>query len=1023
MAIAMRVGLAAILFAALTFAGALPPVASSERTPPHAPAATPPYDVQPWFLGDSWTYFTTILTGSPDGSTTRARLNLTLQVAEVRSVTVGSLTYTAYNVTSNGTALVDGRLSLTGPGANPFQVGGPSGGWAWFDRSNLAAVAVNQTADMSGTVTVGIFDFPLTLNVTTTVRNTPALEDFDFPLELGDAWSFDGRANTTGFARADVSGFGTTTRDLSGEGNLSFRAWFNGTSDVGAFAGAARVHAVAPGGNTTDRWYHPGPKNFVKMETHDVRGPNDYFHQWTNLTAYSLVAPSPWPGSIVLSPPRVNPGGWLGASGLAMPDEDLVVAVPATGDAYAVRADGAGVWSLTFRAPTVDDFTPANADVGSHGVLVEPAASPAGWNATTLQLILPDLYVGSGDLAVVNPTPLPGQSVDLNGTVHASSAVGVSNSFNVSFSVDGVEIFRTTIPQLNAGGSATRSTTWIATTSGLHTVAFTADPDGEIPETEEANNTATTVVFVRGPDLSPWNITIVADSNATYVDPSAAGFVSAPVQARLGGTVTITFEAASVGDADVPAPFEVEVVETQGLRGPLIPGWRFSANTTMPVPPGTTAGPWTASWAVPGGVGVYHLNVTADAAGQVPESHESNNTFVVVVTVAGPDFRIASVAAPPKVTAGASIPIPVDIRNDGQRDAAGTIPFAAFEGMSPTPFFTANVPALAVGGTHTVVVSWTSPSPAVPSNLRFVADPADLIEEMDEANNEASATVDVRDPPITQIAWSGPNVTTPSLFVTPAATFALTALDRSDEGLATWYRIDGGADAAYATSFSIAMEGPHVVEYWSMDNLGGEEPVRSLAVTVDGSPPDSAINAWNRTGDRVTISLSATDAPTNAHVGVAYIEYRVDDDQNWTTYAGAFEVIGYGIHNVTYRAVDRLGHAEAEKTLPLTIPRAPAPAANLKPFLAAAFATVLFAAGLLGDRRRSWSLGSPRGVATLFALAEIGTGGASTASPALAVPGTGLGLAVDLVLLVVGLFAVAYLRRPRASEAPAGTDK
>jgi hypothetical protein len=156
-------------------------------------------------------------------------------------------------------------------------------------------VAVNQTTNQTGTIQVGIFTFPVTIDASATIRNLPALEEFDFPLEFGDAWSFDGVSNSTGVAVITAGPLGSTTQDLSGEANASYRAWFNATDDAivpaGTFLGAARVRSVAPDGNATERWFHPDAKNLVKSEVHHQSAPNDYFHLWTNLTAISLVAP------------------------------------------------------------------------------------------------------------------------------------------------------------------------------------------------------------------------------------------------------------------------------------------------------------------------------------------------------------------------------------------------------------------------------------------------------------------------------------------------------------------------------------------------------------------------------------------------------------------------------------------------------------------------------------------------------------------------------------------------------------
>ena len=998
--------------------------------PPVRPAATPPYDIAPWSVGDWWTYDTRVITASPDGTRTNTRLQVNDTVRATETVTVLGTTYTAYNSTVNGTATSNGQLVL---GGNPaqYQASGPLNGWILNDRSDLALIAENQTTRMQGTIQYLIFTFRLWMNATTTARHGPAQEDLDFPLELGDAWSYGGILNTTGFIEyfSDALGGYGGMQSLANEGNASLQSWFNTTQSrpvpAGTFPDAAWIHSDT-GGGTVDRWYDPAVRNYVAAEIHDVNGPNNYTHVWLNLTGYGL-APAPWPGTISLNPKRVDPGGQVVANGSALPNEDLFVRIPAIGAMYPVQSDATGAWSYAFRAPSVDDYTPSNADVGSHGVLIEPAAASPGSNVTTLQLILPDLYTGPGDLVLSDPTPSMGVNVTVNGTVHAGTAVGVSSPFDVSFTVDGGEIGRSTCSGLAADGMQTFSISWTPS-PGSHTVAFVADPDRQVREADEANNTAWWPVFVTGPDLAPMDVVIASDANVTYPDPFAVGGVSAPVQARLGATINVTFQVANVGTANVTANSTIAVVETAVLRGPPVRPRILEATAVAPLAPGARGGPWTASWPVPAWPGVYYLNVTVDADAQVAESSESNNTFVIVVNVSGPDYRIAWVDVPAKVTTDSVHQINVTVRNDGDLAADRSVTLAAYAGMASLPFATATIPPLAVAEAVTATLSWTAPSVAGNMTLRFVVDSTNVLDEMVETNNDATATVDVRWPPITQIAVGGRNVTTTALFVTSTATFVLTATDRSDTGVTTWFRIDAGSAVAYAGPFSIPTEGPHTIAYWSVDNLGGREANRTFAVSVDDSPPTTRATAPEPTGDRRTVTLNATDdrAPLTG-VGVAYTQYRIDDG-NWTDYTGPFTVQGYGDHTITVRSVDLLGHVEPDQRFSLTITRI-SPAVNLKPLLAAVFAAVLLAAGLVLGRRKRWSVASPRGLGVAFAVVEGATGVASAATGALAVPPLGAGLAVDLAIFLAGLAGILLVARrgppPTEPAEPvgAGTDK
>ena len=975
-------------------------------------------------MGDTWSYRVQIRAADPSGLTTNALLRLNYTVSGSETVTFRGRTYSAYNSTISGSMTASGVI----PPATYSVSSNNVSGWALSDRSNLARIAEHQMVYASGSVGVIIF-FPLWMNTTTTSFHGPAEEDYDFPLELGDEWSYQGVTNTTGFLEffTTAPGGGGGRQDLANDSVVDVRSWFNTTGPAnvpaGAFSDSARIHSASNDG-TVDRWYHPDVRNFVRMESHSVNGPNDYVHTWTNLTGYAPASPVPWPGTIRLSPQKISPGGWLAGNGTANPGEDLLVSIPATGATYRVTADPSGSWSLLLQAPLVNDQTPANADAGSHGILVEPATSPPGWNVSTLQLILPDLRADPADLVLSDSTPAVGVPVDVNATLRVATVIDVSSSFDVTFSIDGSEVSRTTLANVSAGTATTLGVSWTPT-AGTHVIAFTADANGEVPETDEGNNTANRTVFVRGPDLVLWNITLESETTDTYVDPGTVGFVSTPAQGRLGGVLNVTFDVANFGGTDAPPGFLTRLVETQGLWGPPIAPPTYEAPVIIGVPAGATIGPATAAWQVPSAPGIYHLNLTVDASDVIVEESEANNTFAIVVNVSGPDYWVQTVTVPPDVTAGSVQSIGVRVRNDGQLGGDRDVLVSLYEGAGPVPVATSTISPLGSGASRDVTLSWTAPSVATVVSLRVVVDPDGRLEEMDESNNEGGATVAVHLAPLTTLAVLGRNHTTnTSLFVTSAAAFVLTAEDRSDAGLTTYVQIDAGAPTTYTGPFSLTTEGSHVLEYWSEDNLGGEEPHHTFAVSVDDSPPVATANAANAVGDRRQVTVLAPDAG----VGLDRIEYRVDGGL-WAVYAGPFDITGYGDHNVTYRAVDLLGNWGPEQTLNVTVSVEPvSPSGNWKPWLAVGFALALILLGLyVGRKDRAWSLSSPRTVGIVFGAAELATGALSTVSPALAVPPYGLGLVVDLAILLAGVFAILALsRKPSAPEEAAadpGTDK
>lgn len=1016
-------GLVLALVVALSLLS-LPEGTTAVEDPP-VPANPLPLDLDPWFPGDTWIHEAHAVTRIPDGTYLDTMLTLTTRVVDVRAEVVAGRAYTVYNATVDGVVTSQGQVNVPSLGPRPFSISGSTAGWVWSDRSDLAVVRTNETRAANGTVDLSpLPDATILVSGATTITYDPAQEDIDFPLELGDAWSYNVTATTSGFAKVRIeSPLGTfeNTTDLTGSDATAMSLWLNATEDVsvpaGTFLGAPRIRGVAPGGTAMDRWYHGDVRNFVKMESHEVNAPDDYAHLWANLTGYT-PAPTPWPGTIDLSPKRVNPGGWLTANGTANPNQDLRITIPTGGGTYTVRADGSGAWSIPIQAPVFDDFSPANTDVGSHGVLVEPAAAPSGWDVATVQLILPDLYADPAGPQLSDPSPSAGVPVLVNGTLRAGTAVSVSSPSNVSFTVDGTELQRFAVPSLTANGVLNFTSTWTPT-SGWHTIAFIADPDDEVAESDEGNNTASLSVFVGGPDLVPMDIVLEGETVDAYPDPGTVGFVSTPIQGRIGGVLNVSFQVENVGTDVAGAPFAVRLVETQGLRGPPIGPPAFEATVSTDLAPAARAGPWNASWPVPNRPGVYHLNVTADADGNVTEAFEGNNTFVVIVNVSGPDYRISQVNVPAKVTAGSANSLAVFVRNDGQLLGDRTVDLGAYEGASPAPFASVSVTPLDVAEVRTVTVPWTAPGASGVVDFRFVVDDGQVMEEMDEANNEAFASVNVRDPPTTSISVDGPNVTAGARFVTDATQFSINVTDLSGEGAQAWYRVDGGAAIAFAGPFSLSGDGSHTISYWGVDGLGGTEAEHVFPVTVDATPPTTTVIVGEREGNRTLVTLSVTDAG----VGVAYTEYRLDNG-TWRRYVGPILVEGYGDHRITIRSVDLLGNEEPGRTVPWTILREPPPM-NVKPFLAAALAAVLLLFGLWRQRGKQWTMFSPGAVALVFATAEATTGVLSLTSAELAVPPLGLALAIDVAIFAMGLYGVLQSRtlpREPALERPDGDE-
>jgi uncharacterized repeat protein (TIGR01451 family) len=139
----------------------------------------------------------------------------------------------------------------------------------------------------------------------------------------------------------------------------------------------------------------------------------------------------------------------------------------------------------------------------------------------------------------------------------------------------------------------------------------------------------------------------------------------------------------------------------------------------------------------------------------------------------------------------------------------------------------------------------------------------------------------------------------------------------------TYYAIDNpscnpnalATCSTYASPFVISGEGAHTVTFFSKDNEGNFEAMKSQTVRIDRTPPATHAvpsvaplsNGWYRLG--TTIALTAGDNLS----GVARTEYNLDN-AGWLPYPGPIAVSA-GAHTLRYRSVDVAGNQEPEKTL------------------------------------------------------------------------------------------------------------
>lgn len=1017
-------------------------VASLTIPPSHAsPSGPVPHllvsvDVPSLLVNDSWDYDSHIRSESTQ-DTSDIFLNMTFTMSERVVVSQDARTYDVYNMTVNGIGTGYGSIVVPPIGSFPYTITTATvGGYVWMERGDLARVRDNQTIVATGTVQTPCGAGTLLLRGAQMSLYTPSQEDYDFPIDVGDAWTSNVSVRNVGYLAISVNA-PTVLCDVADTQFFDETSWLDlsgqvvGPEDATVPAGTFEaMHVSWSGTAAMEQWFAPAAKTFVRLELHDVFSATHNRHVWTNMTDVRLAGVN-LPLSVTLVPDRTGPGGPVTVQGSTEPNLSLRVLVPSTGLVVPLVADDGGTYAVIVSAPTFDDFTPTATDAGSHGILVETSdAVRFNQASATVTLDRPDLAVVG--LATEPGSPvLNGSAVVVNATVAAGLDAGVYGPIRVAFVATDIDLDRDgvpdqalsaycsaglcigtdTIPALDPGGRSNASVAWTAS-YGVAAVSAFVDPDDDYKETDEGNNIRAVSVDVSGPDLTPWAITVDGLTSWSYPDPSAVAFLSDPIPAVVGGSVVLQLRVRNSGAFDAPSSI-LRVQNTSGLRGPPL-GPPLSEIPVPPIPAGGTSGVMGVTWPAPGVAGDVYVNVTVDARSEFDEPSEANNTFVVHVQVGTfPDLVPTSLSvSASKATVAAEVVLRVRVQNVGPEPAdVSTVRVVAVDDPA-TDLLVAAVPALLpqeTSSTYSVIVSSSS---AGVRTFRVRVDADGQVTELNESNNDATADVDFRGPPVTTLVVGGPRYDAPpAVYVSPATKFTLNVTDRSDEGLdGTWYRLDGGSPTPYALPFRVTGEGPHTLVFNSSDNLGGVEPENTFAFVVDATPPETN-GTVEVAGEVRTVRLTATDTGS----GVASLEYRLDGGSR-TAYVGPIAVTGVGFHTVQYYASDRVGNVAEMREAAFEIsapPRDLGTALNLKPILAIAFAVALVVVGLLlGLRGRSFRL------SVGLAAIELGTGVASLSVAELRVPDGSLGLAADVGILVGGLIATYVVWR-RVPEGPA----
>jgi hypothetical protein len=170
-------------------------------------------------------------------------------------------------------------------------------------------------------------------------------------------------------------------------------------------------------------------------------------------------------------------------------------------------------------------------------------------------------------------------------------------------------------------------------------------------------------------------------------------------------------------------------------------------------------------------------------------------------------------------------------------------------------------------------------------------------------------------PPANAAGWNNADAVVILTATHPLGNNAIKSIKYTLNGAQTQAEV---AVPGHEAPFSVTAEGTTTVTYFAIDKAGNQESAQTLTVKLDKTPPaastmtDRAPDAEGWFNGPVDVFIDATDALS----GLKSLTYSLDGAPE-TTYAGAPQVTGDGVHLLTYTATDMAGN---KTTGNLTIP-------------------------------------------------------------------------------------------------------
>lgn len=162
------------------------------------------------------------------------------------------------------------------------------------------------------------------------------------------------------------------------------------------------------------------------------------------------------------------------------------------------------------------------------------------------------------------------------------------------------------------------------------------------------------------------------------------------------------------------------------------------------------------------------------------------------------------------------------------------------------------------------------------------------------------------------------------LGVSDSAGFTLEASDESSKVKTIWISLDGAPWTPYLKTIYFLKDGPHTLKYLAEDNVGNREEAKTIQIYTVSQAPRTIATTLGKVVNTGGVNFAARDfqlkltAQDNA-VGLDRIEIKEDAENDFRTYVEPIRFTRPGLHNVSYRSVDRAGNVEPSRVFTVMI--------------------------------------------------------------------------------------------------------